>query len=47
MIREELFNTSFNDNGDLIIQKFKSNFQRLQEFMRAIDKEIGSLQVFN
>ena len=23
------------------------NFQRLQEFMRAIDKEIGSLQVFN
>jgi len=30
-----------------LISKFKLNFQRLKEFMHAIDKEIGSLQVFN
>jgi hypothetical protein len=43
VIRDELFNSSFEDNGKELIQKFKLNFQRLREFMQAIDKEIGSL----
>lgn len=43
VIREELFNSSFDENGKELIQKFKLNFQRLREFMQAIDKEIGGL----
>jgi hypothetical protein len=43
VIRDELFNSSFEDSGKELIQKFKLNFQRLREFMQAIDKEIGSL----
>ena len=46
-IREELFNVSFDENGRELIQKFKMNFQRLKEFMQAVDKEIAQMAVFN
>lgn len=29
------------------MQKFRYNFQRLKEFMESVDKEIGSLAIFN
>ena len=47
LIREELFNSSFEETGKELIQKFKYNFARLREFMDAIDKEIGSMALFN
>lgn len=47
LIRDELFNTAFDENGKELVQKFKLNFQRLKEFMHTIDKEIGSMAVFN
>lgn len=47
LIRDELFNVNFEENGRELIQKFRLNFQRLKEFMQAVDKEISSLQVFN
>lgn len=47
LIRDELFNTAFDENGKELVQKFKMNFQRLKEFMHTIDKEIGSMAVFN
>ena len=47
MIREELFDVPFDESGKEIVQKFKNNFSRLKDFMHAVDKEIGSMQVFN
>ena len=38
---------SFEENGRELIQKFKMNFQRLKEFMQAVDKEITQMAVFN
>jgi hypothetical protein len=46
-LREELFNTAFDENGKDIIQKFKVNFQRLRDFMKTVDKEINDMQIFN
>lgn len=46
-MREELFNTAFDENGKDIIQKFKVNFQRLRDFMKTVDKEINDMQIFN
>lgn len=47
-VREELFNMSFDENqGKDIMQKFRYNFQRLKDFMESVDKEIGSLAIFN
>ena len=34
MIREELFNVNFEENGRELVQKFRLNFQRLKEFMQ-------------
>ena len=42
-----MFNTAFDENGKDLIQKFKANFSRLKDFMQTLDKEIGSLQLFN
>lgn len=47
VIRDELFNSSFDENGKDLICKFRQNFQRLKEFMSQVDKEIGSMQLFN
>lgn len=47
LIREDLFNASFEETGKELVQKFKFNFQRLREFMEAVDKEIGSMTLFN
>lgn len=46
-IRDSLFNVSLETSGKELISKFKMNLQRLKEFMNAIDKEIGSMAVFN
>ena len=46
-IRDEVFNVNFDESGRELIQKFRLNFQRLREFMQAIDKEIAALAVFN
>ena len=43
----DLFNASFEETGKELVQKFKFNFQRLREFMEAVDKEIGSMTLFN
>ena len=40
-IKEELFNSSFDESGRELIQKFRTNFKRLKEFMTAVDKEIA------
>lgn len=40
-IREEIFNLPFQESGEQIIQKFKSNLTKLKEFMEKIDKEIA------
>lgn len=42
-----MFDVPFDESGKEIVQKFKNNFSRLKEFMHAVDKEIGSMQVFN
>lgn len=47
LIRDELFNSAFDESGKELIHKFKLNFQRLREFMHSVDKEIGSMQIFN
>ena len=47
MIRDELFNVSFEENGRELVQKFRLNFQRLKEFMQTIDKEVAALAIFN
>lgn len=47
LIRDELFNVSFEENGRELVQKFRLNFQRLKEFMQTIDKEVSALAVFN
>mmetsp|Transcript_27065 Transcript_27065/g.33572 ORF Transcript_27065/g.33572 Transcript_27065/m.33572 type:complete len:105 (+) Transcript_27065:803-1117(+) len=47
LIRDELFNANFEENGRELVQKFRLNFQRLKEFMQTIDKEVASLAIFN
>ena len=47
LIRDDLFNSSFEETGKELIAKFKFNFQRLREFMDAVDKEISSMSLFN
>jgi len=47
LIRDELFNVNFEENGRELVQKFRLNFQRLKEFMQTVDKEISSLAIFN
>ena len=45
-IKEELFNSSFDESGRELIQKFRTNFRRLKDFMIAVDKEIAQMAVF-
>lgn len=46
-IRDELFNLSFEESGKDLMNKFRQNFQRLREFMTAVDKEVANMAVFN
>ena len=47
LIRDELFNVNFEENGKELISKFRLNFQRLKEFMHSVDKQVASLAIFN
>lgn len=46
-IKEELFNLPFEENSREMINQFRINMSKLKCFMESVDKNLGSLKVFD
>lgn len=46
-IREDMFNLPFEETSKEIIGRFKTNFDKLKQFMQRIDDKVDGLQIMN